>query len=176
MLILMALPAESQGLIEKWTESQEVPLIFTGMGLINATQKTTQAIQKFNPHFVLNLGTAGSRQHKVGELVECTELLRRDQTLSLLNKKISINGFSNLPKTSCGSADFVDSSESISQFGVVDMEAYAIVTVCKNLNIECGFIKFVSDVSGHDVKKQWEENAKSVAKALHQFLTEHFRT
>lgn len=173
---MMALPAESQGLIEKWAEHHGAALVFTGMGMLNATLKTTQGIHQFNPRFILNLGTAGSRQFKVGELVECTEFLRRDQTLSFLNQKISINGFSKLPKASCGSGDFVDFTENIKKFGVVDMEAYAIASVCKSLNIDCGFVKFVSDVSEQNVKKQWEENTKTAAISLQQFLIQHFKT
>ncbi len=172
----MALPAESQGLIEKWVEDHGHALVFTGMGLLNATQKTTQAIHDHQPKFILNLGTAGSRRHKVGEVVECNEFVRRDQTLSFLNKKISMNAFSKLPTTSCGSADFVDTTENINQYGVVDMEAYAMASVCKDLNIDFGCVKFVSDISDQNVKTQWEENTKAAADALFQFLAEHFKT
>lgn len=172
----MALPQESQGLIEKWAEQHGSRLIFTGVGLINAAAKTTESIAKFRPQFVLNLGTAGSRQFSPHVLLECTEFLRRDQTLSFLNRKISSTAFSKLPKTNCGSADFVDMSENVNRFGVVDMEAYAIASVCKDLQVQFGVIKFVTDVSDHDVKKQWEKNSKAASLALLQFLSELFPT
>ena len=171
MLILMALPLESQGLIEKWAEQHKVPLVFTGMGLIHAAAKATEAIHKFQPQFVLNLGTAGSHQMKPGTVVECTEFLRRDLTLSLLNKKITTTARTSLQATSCGSADNVDTTEAVKGFGVVDMEAYALATVCKIHQVEFCALKVVSDVSKFNVKAEWEKNLQICSEKLYQALT-----
>jgi adenosylhomocysteine nucleosidase len=113
MLILMALPQESQGLIEPWAEQRQTPLVYTGMGMVNAAAKTTEAILKYQPDFVLNLGTGGSRKFKIGEVVECVEFIRRDQVISFLNRKIKISNFTKLKSTNCGTADFVDGTDYI---------------------------------------------------------------
>ena len=170
MLILMALPAESQGLIEKWADQHGASLVFTGMGMIKATQKTTQAILEIKPDFILNLGTAGSRQFAVGTVVECIEIVRRDHPVRFLNKKLVLSGISILPKTNCGTADNIDSSDAAGNYGVVDMEAYAIASVSKEFKIACAVIKCVTDSSEQNVKEMWETNTQAAAKALHQFL------
>lgn len=166
----MALPQESQGLIEKWAAEHGSPLVFTGMGMIKAAQKTTQAILANSPEFVLNLGTAGSRNFDVGTLVECTEVCRRDSAIRFLNKKLQIKKVFDLPETNCGSADFVDSSENAKKFGVLDFEAYALASVCNDFKIPCSMIKYVTDSSNHNAKEQWEKNTLAAAKALSHFL------
>lgn len=170
MLILMALPQESQGLIEPWAQAREIPLIFSGMGLINATLTTTEAILKFQPEWILNLGTGGSRRFKTGDVVECVEFIRRDQPISFLNKKIKTSQHTKLPVTNCGSADHVDVTEHIEQFGIVDMEAYAIATVCQNFKIKLTCVKTVSDDSAGDAKINWKKNLKICSTNLFEFL------
>ena len=170
MLILMALPQESQGLIESLAKLRQTPLVFTGLGMVNAAAKTTEAILKYQPEWVLNLGTGGSRQFKIGAVVECVEFIRRDQAISFLNKKLKVPARTKLPTTTCGSADFVDVTEHIEKFGIVDMEAYAIAIVCQNFKIKFTCVKSVSDDSAGEVKSSWEKNSKLCAKNLFEFL------
>lgn len=170
----MALPEESQGLIEKWAQAQGIPLVFTGMGMIQASAKATEAIQKFQPQFILNLGTAGSQRFPTGTVVECTEFLRRDSTLPFLNKKITVAARTSLAAALCGSADHVGSTEDVKRFGVVDMEAYALATICKKHMVEFCAVKVVSDGSKLNVKSEWENNLRMCSEKLYQALSTAF--
>ena len=175
MLILMAVPQESQGLIEPWAKHRQIPLIFTGMGLVNAAAKTAEAIVKYQPEWILNLGTGGSRKFTAGTVVECIEFNRRDHPISFLNKKIKIPSQTQLQTTNCGSADFVDVTDQVEQFGIVDMEAYAIASVCQNFKIKMTCVKSVSDDSTgtpdlKKVKSDWEKNLNICSKNLFEFL------
>ena len=70
----MALSHESQGLFE----AQGLKVHYTGVGKVKATFTAAQMLEKSKPDWVLNLGTAGSKKIKVGELVEVTQFVQRD--------------------------------------------------------------------------------------------------
>ena len=78
-LIVMALPLESQGVFE----AAGVPVLYTGIGKVNAAHALTRRLCEYRhaaqplPR-VVNFGTAGSRRHPAGRLIECTAFLQRE--------------------------------------------------------------------------------------------------
>lgn len=161
----MALHQESQGLFE----SAGINVHYTGIGLVKAAQKTTEIILRYQPQHILNLGSAGSRKWPEGTLVEVETFLRRDPVLSILDKKISVKTRTHLPKVICGSADFVDLKEAAAHWQIMDMEAYAMASVCADLNVEFTSIKFITDSSNESTVQDWKKNLKICAESLLKF-------
>jgi len=78
ILITVALKIEFQ---------EEIPdnceLIYTGVGKVNATYNLTRKLESMNklPSYILNYGTAGSKDLKIGEIVDCTRFIQHDMYL-----------------------------------------------------------------------------------------------
>jgi adenosylhomocysteine nucleosidase len=172
MLIVMALAPESGGLIEKTLAEHniEAHLIYTGVGLISAAQKTTEAILHHKPHRILNLGTAGSRKFSQGTLVECHEFIYRGDISYIIKNKHTVETFTDLQKAVCASADHVDLGPIKVECDVMDMEAFALAKVCENYQIPFHSIKYVTDASDANMLQDWKENLKHGAIALSDFL------
>jgi adenosylhomocysteine nucleosidase len=151
-LIVMALKQESQGLVEQLN----IPLLYSGVGLIKSTQKLTQHLEKNRFERVLNLGTAGSRKWPQKSMLEVHQVSRRDRTLDWLNRTWELDLISDLPSGICGSADFVDTTEEVKKWDMLDMEAYALASVCHDLKIPFHSIKFITDFSDAHSQKEWE--------------------
>ena len=82
IIVLCALPEESQGLIEEY-----VPTYYTGVGKVNATMTAMRAIIDYNPDLVINFGTAGSKTSDQHTLVDCTKFIQRDMDATGLGFK-----------------------------------------------------------------------------------------
>ncbi|MBO98949.1 MAG: 5'-methylthioadenosine nucleosidase [Chloroflexi bacterium] len=78
ILITVALKIEFQ---EKIPDNCE--LIYTGVGKVNATYNLTRKLESMNklPSYILNYGTAGSKDLKIGEIVDCTRFIQHDMYL-----------------------------------------------------------------------------------------------
>src|SRR5690242_14404101 len=84
-LVVMALAVESQGLFE----SAGVPVLFTGVGKINAAAALTRRLTENRlarelPSLVVNFGTAGSHTLPSGSLVACRAFVQRDMDVTAL--------------------------------------------------------------------------------------------
>lgn len=166
-LVLVALPDESQGLIEK----AGYKVVYTGMGHIAATQKCVESIHKYQPEKIINLGTAGSFEIPVGSLVECTQFVRRDETLPQLDQFIKSNRQTSLVPVTCGSADFITHKKDLTKkYDIMDMEAYALAYVCQNYKIPFLSVKYITDSSDVNFRIDWKKNLNRAAQALSTFL------
>jgi len=177
ILVLMALPSESQGLFEK----AGVKVYYSGIGKINATFKTTELILQSRPKKILNLGTAGSHKFKTHDMIECRGFVQKDMDLTPLNfplgetpldeipGRIEIPTITNLPKGICGTGDVFEIGTPKLTCDLVDMESYAIAKVCKKLNTEFTSIKYITDGSDPHAKDDWLKNLKPAAEALLKF-------
>lgn len=164
-LIFMALPQESQGLFE----AQGLKVHYTGVGKIKTTFAATKLIQELKPDFVLNLGTAGSRKFKQGEIVECTRFVQRDPLFAEFSQKVfETTAITTLPQVTCGTADFVDYDEPKVQCDVYDMEAYALAYVCDQFKVKFNSIKYITDSSDQNAVKDWKANLSLASRALLQ--------
>jgi adenosylhomocysteine nucleosidase len=166
--ILSAIPAELVGFPDEEFESQ---ILYTGVGKINATRALMEhALHLKNWNYsVVNYGTAAKVCPKVevGKLYEVTNFIQRDMDVTPLgfqnyetpwgNRNISFLT-TTLDGISCGTGDsfYLHGESKQTDYDIVDMEAYALASVCKSYEIPFRCFKYVSD-AGDPV--EWKENA-----------------
>lgn len=165
-LIVTALPQELAG----QPIPHDAPVLFTGVGKVNATYALTQAIIRSRPELVVNFGTAGRVRESVHGLVEVSRVIQRD----MIAEPLAPRGKTPFDDTSdvlssgrsgvlCATGDsFVMSRESwLDQQGVdvVDMELFAIALVCSRLGIPWRSYKYVTDDTNEDSAVDWQERA-----------------
>ena len=78
ILIAVALKIEFQGKIP-----QNCEIIYTGVGKVNAAYNLTKKLESMNklPSYIINYGTAGSKDLEIGEIVDCTKFIQHDMYL-----------------------------------------------------------------------------------------------
>ena len=169
----MALESECRG---RFTKEN---VIYTGVGKINAAYNLTKSIAKHTPNIVVNLGSAGSSVFKRGKIVNCTKFVQRDMDVQPLGFQKWVTPFEedngailnyglrvpNLEEGICGTGDsFWLYSDENKDYDIVDMEAYALASVCKKYEIPFRCFKYISDAGN---PKDWTENA---AKGVDLFI------
>jgi adenosylhomocysteine nucleosidase len=176
-LIVMALPAESQGAFERI----DAPVLYTGVGKVNATYALTRRLAHYRcerralPH-VVNFGTAGSQRLTTGSLIECTAFIQRDMDVTGLGVPLGTTPFEevpqrlevpalfeNLPKGVCGSGDSFVISECAHECEVLDMESYALAKVCYFEGCTFNAAKYVTDGADHAAANDWQQNLQHAA-------------
>ncbi len=177
----MALRAESAGVFE----AAGVSVLYCGVGKINAAIALTRELTRYAlrdqamPR-VLNFGSAGSRRHAAGTLVECHEFVQRDMDVSALGFALGVTPydeapavlsfepvFTRLPSAVCGSGDSFATGAAGLDCAVLDMEAYALAKTCRLHQAMFACAKFVTDGADHAAADDWQSN---VHKAADEFL------
>jgi adenosylhomocysteine nucleosidase len=184
-LVVMALPAESDGVFE----AAGVPVLFCGVGKVNAAIALTRELARYVPAgeplpLVLNFGTAGSQVFDTGALVACHEFVQRDMDVRGLGFPLGVTPFdstppalqfepvfNHLPTATCGSGDSFATVEceaaAASAYAVVDMEAFALAKVCWLEGAPFACAKYVSDGADAQAAADWQNN---VHRAASEFL------
>ncbi len=167
IVLLMALPSESQKLFER----AGVEVFYSGIGKVNAAMLATDLIHRKKPKTLINLGTAGSQKFVTHTLVECSGYVQRDMDLSPLgfpHGETPMDKIPGLIKSNrlvggnvsgiCGTGDSFEVGPSKVPCDLVDMEAYAIAKVCKKFETEFVSFKYISDGSDHNAHNDWVAN------------------
>jgi len=180
-LIVMALPIESQGVLE----AAGIPVLFTGVGKVNATYALTRRLMDYRCSgtalpSVVNFGTAGSQHLATGALMECTSFAQRDMDVSGLGFAVGVTPFEDdpavlefaprfphLPGATCGSGDSFVMTALAAHFDVIDMESYALAKVCWREGISFTAVKFVTDGADHAAGNDWQTNLHRAAELFH---------
>ena len=184
ILFVSALEIETQGQLEDYD------VLYTGVGKVNATYSLTTHFGKYGSHIpydlVINYGTAGSRKHSIGELVDCTKFIQRDMDVSGLGFMKSQTPFEPLVpiildsshvefnpigmKETCATGDsFVQEETDY----IVDMEAYALAKVCWLRNVDFISFKYITDGANESSDLDWEKNlADGIVKFKDKILDE----
>jgi adenosylhomocysteine nucleosidase len=186
VLFVAALEDEVQGRLE----DLGVPVLYVGVGKVNAAYHLTQFIYEARAEgheidLVINVGTAGSATIPTHSVVECTTFLQRDMDVRPLGFQIGetpfdpIVGeikverkFKELPEARCGTGDGFETMKADAaraaglECDVVDMEAFALAKVCALEKIEFASVKYISDGSDHEAANDWKENVKKAAKVF----------
>lgn len=174
----MALPSESQGLLEK----AGFEVLYTGIGKIRATLALTRRLAEGTaPDLILNLGTAGSFKWPPHTLVEVFKVIQRDVDLSLAGlprgkfpqQRSELSWLSrrmDLPQVVCGTGDsLVEEAQIVGlPCEVLDMEAYALASVAEDFKLTFACFKYVTDTSDKNVLRDWKSTLKSAAEALNE--------
>ena len=186
LLLVMALPVESQGIFER----AAVPVLYTGLGKVNAAIALMRRLTEYRaagaalPR-VVNFGSAGSRHFRTGELVSCRRFVQRDMDVSALGFALGQTPFENipaelqfppmfahLPEGLCGSADGFETGASPLHCEVIDMEAYALAKVCYVEGAAFACAKFITDGADHAAASDWERNLQHAANAFWRLYQE----
>jgi adenosylhomocysteine nucleosidase len=175
----MALPIESQGRFE----AEGVPVLFTGIGKVNAAHRLTRALAQARAEggapLVVNFGTAGSRRLAAGAIVACRRFVQRDMDVTGLGfaqhetpfedvpRELEFpEVFPDLPHGVCGSGDRFEHAAQAPDFDVVDMEAYALAKVCHFEGVPFACVKFVTDGADASAANDWSANLPRAAEAF----------
>ncbi len=168
-------------------KNAEVVQCQTGVGKVNAAMHTYQAILQHQPDLVINMGTAGSVDHKLGDILVCDKFADREieKVSEPLGMPYIFSFAEELEKYAylfpdekrfvCNSGDsFV--TERLDTIGdVFDMEAVGIAQVCKLLGVPMVAVKYVSDIIGENSIKGWEEWLIEGNKGLQLFFDEMYK-
>jgi len=179
--VVAALRDETAGVFE----AAHVPVVYCGVGKVNAAMALTRELSRYARQgrfmpLVLNVGSAGSRQHATGALVECHEFVQRDMDVTGLGFPLGVTPydeapsrlcfepvFKHLPTAVCGSGDSFATGPIGIDCTVVDMEAYALAKVCWHDKAPFACVKYVTDGADHAAAGDWKSN---VHKAAEEFL------
>ena len=162
-LLLFAMEQESQDVFS------EYDLLHTQIGKVNAAYSLTRYLaQNDKPDLIVNLGTAGSRKHKGGTIVNPTSFVQRDMDVTPLGFKLGQTPFSDDPLVLeygqsvdglvsgvCGTGDNFDVSEKALDYDVVDMEAFALALICSREKVPFLCLKYISDGADGDAHEDF---------------------
>ena len=155
--------------------------VITGIGKANAAMAITEACLLHKPAFVVNIGSAGTFAHSVGDIIVSRHFVDRDLASTALPGVVAeikgdlelpfrlpsslSNGERNDDLTISTGDDFVTEGNSPGA-DVVDMEAFAEALVCRKFGIPFVSVKYVTDVIGQNSTKQWAEKLKDAREGL----------
>lgn len=183
-LVVMALPAESEGRIEALGFS----VAYTGLGKVNAAHGLMRALARGSYASVLNLGSAGSHDFARGALVEADRFVQRDMDVRGLGFELGVTPFEDtpaalsiprrfphLPSAVCATGDSFLQGPSPIACGLVDMEAYALAKVCSLEGVAFACVKYVTDGADHASTSDWTKHVMDAPHAFEALLREHVR-
>jgi adenosylhomocysteine nucleosidase len=161
-------------------------VIYTGVGKLNAAYAAHKAISEahnlgFHPK-ITNYGTAGSCSPIINGLNRVTRFVQRDMNAEPLVMR-SVTpfeaglryldfGHDMAPGLTIGTGDnFVHNLDPWlvdNKVDIVDMEAYAIASVCKKMNVNFSCYKYITDYIGTPHQSDvWQKN---VANGVEEIL------
>jgi adenosylhomocysteine nucleosidase len=177
-LIVMALELEGQGIFEQ----RGIPVLYCGVGKVNAAYALTRRLADYrhgghSPPQVINFGTAGSRRHPTGTVVECHAFVQRDMDVSGLGVPLGTTPFdagvparlefppvfAQLMPAVCGTGDSFATTACAVECDVLDMEGYALAKVCWLERTRFTAVKWVSDGADHTAGADWQANLHHAA-------------
>jgi adenosylhomocysteine nucleosidase len=179
-LIVMALPQESRGLLERAGAN----LLYTGVGKVNAASTLARRLAEMRctgdlVPLVVNLGTAGSRSVPAHSLVACNRFSQRDMDASGFGFAAGVTPFdetpsviefppvfTQLPQLLCSTADSFATHRHNINGDVVDMEAFALARVCVAENVRFGCAKYITDGADSDSAAHWEAALDAAARGF----------
>jgi len=159
----------------------EVKYVRTGIGKVKATIRLMDALAQDCPDVVINIGTAGTVDHNVGDVFVCRHFIDRDlQKVGCLNLVYEIDSSALLDEKGycgdwkhqgiCNTGDSFLTETADSHGDVFDMEAYAQAQVCQMKNIPFISVKYVTDKIGENSIKHWEDKLADAREGLSKFL------
>ncbi len=178
ILIVYAIPQEK---IEVNIPNAEVIYVETGMGKVNAAKKTMRAICEYHPDMVINIGSAGTLNHKVGDIFVCNHFIDRDLRKVTLDGVVSEIEFGNdainriftgrdLMYGTCNTGDsFITQGNDI-EGDVIDMESFAEADVCREMGVPFFAVKYVTDVVGQNSSEEWFAKLADARAGLKHFF------
>jgi adenosylhomocysteine nucleosidase len=163
LLIITALESE----LDKSVLPAGVEIVYSGVGKINATAASIQAIYELQPKRIVNFGTVGKINPTLLGLLEIGKVVQRDMmTLPLAprgqtpfcskpSEYLSLGG-----EHICGTGDsFVTEHDpwlASQGIDVVDMELFAIANIAYQFTIPWQSFKYVTDDANSNSGDEWK--------------------
>lgn len=178
ILLVYAIPEEK---IEINIPNAEVIYVETGMGKVNASMRLMRAICEYHPDMVINAGSAGTLNHKVGDIIVCNRFIDRDLRKVTLDGVVSELEFDNdaikrilsereLVYGTCNTGDsFITQGNDI-EGDVIDMESFAEADVCREMGIPFFAVKYVTDIVGQNSSQEWFAKLADARAGLKHFF------
>lgn len=185
ILLVMALPQENAG---NRLDHFGLPILYTGVGKINAAIKLGEALSKTTEECtVINLGSAGSHQFPAGETVCIAQFFQHDMDATALGFELgqtpfeegtlieSTHAIPGIKSATCFTGDsFITERHPHLTFEVIDMEGYALAKTCQHHNAEFISLKFITDGADGQAATDWPEAldmaSRHLSDALHETL------
>ncbi|MEG0464103.1 nucleosidase [Bacteroides sp.] len=164
----------------KWPDA-ELYYVRTGIGKVKAAYHLSEAINQVHPDLVINLGTAGTVNHRVGDIFVCRRFVDRDmRKLTDLGMEWQIDSSPLLAEKgyctdwteegTCNTGDGFLTELTHVEGDVIDMEAYAEAFVCRAKEVPFISVKYVTDVVGQNSVKHWEDKLADAREGLSHFF------
>jgi adenosylhomocysteine nucleosidase len=162
-----------------------ITYIRTGIGKTKSASILTKYICHHKPDLVLNIGTAGTIKHSVGDIFVANRFIDRDfeatklpeaefeiDGIELLNNHLGLkNWVSKQEKTGiCSTGDTFITEIAGFRADFVDMEAYAQAYVCKEFGVPFLSVKYVTDIIGKNSVAEWESKLEEARVGLERFF------
>jgi adenosylhomocysteine nucleosidase len=157
--------------------------VFTGLGKVNAAFELARAIHRQRPRLIVNMGSAGSNHFRQGEVVCCTRFVQRDMDVRGLGFALYETPFSGvppvlayglkregLPEGICGTGDSFEMNHAVTEYNVVDMEAYALALIAMKEGIPFLCLKYISDGADGSAAADWAVQVHQAAEAYSALL------
>jgi len=176
ILILVALEKEFKLKFNQYFKDSNYKLVYTGVGLINATMITTKYILLYKPDLIINYGSAGNLKNHTG-LKNVKQVYIIDK--SILPDKYDIKD-SYLSYDNKNNEIIVGSSIKFitkpdiwtkENCDLVDMELYGIACACNYFNVPWISRKWVSDNADINSINNWESTLPEGKEMFLNFLT-----
>ena len=181
ILLVYAIPEEK---IEINIPNAEVIYVETGMGKVNAAMNTMRAICEYHPDMVISFGTAGTINHKVGDIIVCNRFIDRDLRNVAIDGVVSEIDFGRDARPcvftdrdivwgTCNTGDSFITQGADIEGAVIDMEAFAEAEVCRKMGIPFVSVKYVTDVVGQNSVKDWYDKIADAREGLKEFFNDN---
>lgn len=162
-------------------EEVHVGYLRTGVGKVKSAYYVAEVINQGQPDLVINVGTAGSIDRQVGDILVCRHFIDRDmQKHADGSVEYEIDSSALLAEKGycmhwtgegiCNTGDSFLTKLSEVTGDVVDMEAYAQAFVCRAKNVPFIAVKYVTDIIGQNSVKHWEGKLADARKELGEFF------
>ncbi|MFA7437966.1 5'-methylthioadenosine nucleosidase [Castellaniella sp.] len=161
-LVAVALPQE----FEHTALAHDIPVVYTGVGKLNAALALMDAIERHQPDCLINYGTAGTLAGRASGLVEVAEVIQRDMNTEPLCPR-GVTPFDDTPPLfrsgsaglRCATGDsFLQTTDPwLLEQGVdlVDMELFALAAVCHRKHLRWRAFKFITDNTDGQSETDW---------------------
>ena len=139
--ILITYAVQGEFVEIKWPDIEPY-YVRTGIGKVKSAFHLAEAIRQVQPDLVLNIGSAGTVNHQVGDIFVCRKFVDREM------QKMKEFGFE------CE----------------IDSSAYAQAFVCHSKEIPFISVKYVTDIIGQNSVKHWEDKLADARQGLSHYF------
>ena len=158
----------------------DITFLKTGMGKVLSAFNLTKALCNDTYDLVLNVGTAGTLNHNVGDIFVCHRFIDRDMEKITLPKvcsditfhdKVGIEIIDNYNNRGvCNTGDSFVTEAGHFNGDAIDMEAFAQAQICKEMNVNFVSVKYITDIIGQNSGEIWLDKLRDAREALKEFF------